>query len=136
MEAGPLEDWQQEVIGEEEEELLEDWAREGEEGGIKEDNGSKHEVDDMKEGSEDKMRTEEKRMNSMGLPFLTGISPAGFLSANRKKPGGTDHLVQVRTPHMVMSAGSCCFLNIWLMFTVFTWILPPLNSNVDTEILF
>lgn len=37
------------------------------------------------------------KMSSMGLPFLTGISPAGYLSANRKKLGGTDHPVQVRT---------------------------------------
>lgn len=118
IEAGPLEDWQQEVIGEEDEdaEPLEDWRREGEEGDIKEDKGSKRpQVDDITERCEGKMRTEEKKMNNMGLPFLTRISPAGFLSANRKKSGGTDHLVQVRTSHMVMSAGSCCFLNICLI---------------------
>uniref|UniRef100_A0A3Q1JX18 T-box domain-containing protein n=1 Tax=Anabas testudineus TaxID=64144 RepID=A0A3Q1JX18_ANATE len=42
---------------------------------------------------ETQQKREEDKMNSMGLPFLTGISPAGFLSANKKKPGGTDHLV-------------------------------------------
>ncbi|XP_022621822.1 MAX gene-associated protein [Seriola dumerili] len=68
-EAEPLQEHQQEVM--EEAEPLEDWQRQVEEG--------------MKK----------KKMVSMALPFLTGISPAGFLSANRKQPGGTDHLVQV-----------------------------------------
>lgn len=110
-EAGPLEDWQQEVM--EEEELLEDWQREVEEDDIKEDEGSKlPQVNNRKKTSEENIRTKEKKMTSMGLPFLTGISPAGFLSANRKKPGGTDHLVQVRTPLTVVAAGSSFFLGI------------------------
>lgn len=92
VEAGPLEDWQQEVSGDEEEaEPLEDWQWKGEEGDMKDKASKRVEVDNLKDRGEEKMRTEK-----MGLPFLTGISPAGFLSANRKKLGGTDHLVQVR----------------------------------------
>ncbi|XP_026195007.1 MAX dimerization protein MGA a isoform X3 [Anabas testudineus] len=90
-EEGVLVDWQQEVM-EEEAELWEDWQQEVEEGDIKEEGSKLPQVNDRKKTCE--VRTEDK-MNSMGLPFLTGISPAGFLSANKKKPGGTDHLVQV-----------------------------------------
>lgn len=38
---------------------------------------------------------EGRRRADMGLPFLAGVSPAGFLSANRKQPGDTDHVVKV-----------------------------------------
>ena len=37
-----------------------------------------------------------KRLMKMGLPFITGVSPAGVLSANTREPGGTDRLVQVK----------------------------------------
>lgn len=37
----------------------------------------------------------DQRMSDMGLPFLTGISPAGFLSATRKQPGERDHAIKV-----------------------------------------
>ncbi|XP_070776873.1 MAX dimerization protein MGA a [Enoplosus armatus] len=96
-EAEPLEDWQREVE-EEEAERLEDWQREVEEGDIEEEAGSTvHQVDDGRESSRKEMRSKKKKKErvSMALPFLTGISPAGFLSANRKQLGGTDHLVQV-----------------------------------------
>ncbi|KAK2826846.1 hypothetical protein Q5P01_021060 [Channa striata] len=86
-EVWPSEEWQQEVM--EEQELLEDWQREVDEDELKDDK-----VDD-EEKSGVRVKLDDTKMNSMGLPFLTGISPAGFLSANRKKPGGTDHLVQV-----------------------------------------
>ncbi|XP_039992476.1 MAX dimerization protein MGA a isoform X3 [Xiphias gladius] len=91
----PLEDWHQEVM--EVEEPLEDWQREVEEGDIQEEEVSTfHQVDDGRERSGGKMKIKaKKKMVSMALPFLTGISPAGFLSATRKQPGGTDHLVQV-----------------------------------------
>ncbi|XP_068456296.1 MAX dimerization protein MGA a [Clinocottus analis] len=87
-EAEPPEDWQREVEEEEEPdegqvEPLEDWQREVEE---EEEEGTKKEV---------KLVSKRKMMVSKALPFLTGVSPAGFLSANRKQPGGTDHLVQV-----------------------------------------
>uniref|UniRef100_A0A8P4G9F9 MAX gene-associated protein n=1 Tax=Dicentrarchus labrax TaxID=13489 RepID=A0A8P4G9F9_DICLA len=107
----PVEDWQQEVeeeepvenwqreVEEEEAAPPEDWQREVEEGDIEEEAGSTvHQVHDgRKSGREElKLRSEEKKkMASMALPFLTGVSPAGFLSANRKQPGGTDHTVQV-----------------------------------------
>ncbi|XP_067335658.1 MAX dimerization protein MGA a isoform X2 [Channa argus] len=87
-EARSPEEWQQEVM--EEEEPLEGWQRE-----LEEDELNNNEVDGEKEKSKEKMKAEETKMNNRGLPFLTGISPAGFLSANRKTPGGTDHLVQV-----------------------------------------
>lgn len=37
----------------------------------------------------------DQRRVDMGLPFLTGISPAGFLSATRKQPGEQDHAIKV-----------------------------------------
>ncbi|XP_071354656.1 MAX dimerization protein MGA a isoform X2 [Trachinotus anak] len=98
-EALPPEDRPREAM--EEAEPLEDWQREVEEGDIQEEEGSTlQQVDDGRERSGGKMKTEkkkkiQKKMVNMALPFLTGISPAGFLSANRKQPGGTDHLVQV-----------------------------------------
>lgn len=99
-EAEPLEDWQREVE-EEEAEPLEDWQRQVEEGDIEEEAGSAvHQVHDGRESNREmRMRSKKKKkkMVSMALPFLTGISPAGFLSANRKQAGGTDHLVQVKT---------------------------------------
>lgn len=120
-EEGVLVDWQQEVM-EEEAELWEDWQQEVEEGDIKEEGSKLPQVNDRKKTCE--VRTEDK-MNSMGLPFLTGISPAGFLSANKKKPGGTDHLVQVRT-------GYCYFLSIHSCEHLYSLDLHPssiLNPN-------
>lgn len=38
---------------------------------------------------------DDQRRADMGLPFLTGISPAGFLSATRKQPGEGDHAIKV-----------------------------------------
>ncbi|XP_050923742.1 LOW QUALITY PROTEIN: MAX dimerization protein MGA a [Lates calcarifer] len=82
-------------------EPLEDWQREVEEGDIQEEEEGPavQQVEEGRERSGGKMRIKTKkrrrRMVSMALPFLTGISPAGFLLANRKQPGGTDHLVQV-----------------------------------------
>jgi len=84
VEEEPPEEWQREVE-EEEPAPPEDWQREVEEGDIEE------EVEE-----EIKVVSKRKMMVSMALPFLTGVSPAGFLSANRKQPGGPDHLVQVR----------------------------------------
>ncbi|XP_059209138.1 MAX dimerization protein MGA a isoform X4 [Centropristis striata] len=95
----PLEDWQREVeeepLEEQEEEPLEDWQREVEED-VKEEMGSEDEpLHDGTESSRQEMKKKKKKMVSMALPFLTGISPTGFLSANKRQPGGTDHLVQV-----------------------------------------
>ncbi|XP_026164161.1 MAX dimerization protein MGA a isoform X2 [Mastacembelus armatus] len=91
----PLEDHQQEVM--EEEEPLEYWQREVEDGDIKEDERSTlHQVADGKmSGGKIEINAEKTTQVRMALPFLTGISPAGFLSANKKQPGGTDQLVQV-----------------------------------------
>ncbi len=102
-EVEPLEDWQREVE-EEEVEPLEDWQQEVEGGDVEEEAGlTVHQVHDRRESSREEMemRSQKKRERvSMALPFLTGISPAGFLSANRKQPGGTEHLVEVRMPHV------------------------------------
>ncbi|TKS87256.1 hypothetical protein D9C73_021380 [Collichthys lucidus] len=94
-EAEPLEDWQREVE-EDGAGPLEDWQREVEEEDIEEDmDSTAHHVHDGRERSKEEVRSKKKKMVTMALPFLTGISPAGFLSANRKQPGGTEHLVQV-----------------------------------------
>ncbi|XP_029350514.1 MAX dimerization protein MGA a isoform X2 [Echeneis naucrates] len=77
-------------------EPLEDWQREVEDSDTQEEVASTlHQAHVAEERSGRKIKAERKKMVSMALPFLTGISPAGFLSANRKQPGGTDHLVQV-----------------------------------------
>uniref|UniRef100_A0A3P8VXA8 MAX dimerization protein MGA n=1 Tax=Cynoglossus semilaevis TaxID=244447 RepID=A0A3P8VXA8_CYNSE len=47
------------------------------------------------ETSGQELRKEAKTEDSLALPLLTGISPAGFLSAKVKQPGGTDHVVEV-----------------------------------------
>lgn len=36
-----------------------------------------------------------KAMMGVALPFLQGVSPAGFLSASRRQPGGSDRVIQV-----------------------------------------
>ncbi|XP_034722316.1 ribosomal biogenesis protein LAS1L-like, partial [Etheostoma cragini] len=102
MEAEPPEDWQREVEEEEEEEEEgaeppEDWQREVEEDDLVEEEEVEPtgpQVHDERESSRTEMRNRKMMMVRMGLPFLTGVSPTGFLSANRKQPGGTDHLVQ------------------------------------------
>lgn len=91
-----LEDRQRE--GMEEEEPLDDWQQEVQEGDTEEKkNSTVHQEDDGKEGRREKMETKakNKKQVSMALPLLTGVSPAGFLSANKKQPRGTDHVVQV-----------------------------------------
>ncbi|KAM8737752.1 MAX dimerization protein MGA a isoform 5-T5 [Acanthopagrus schlegelii] len=103
-----FEDWQQEVE-EEEMEPLQDWRQEEEEAGpkealqqeleegeVKEEAGSTvRQVHDGRESRKEEKKPRSKVMVGMGLPFLTGISPAGFLSANKKQPGGTEHLIRV-----------------------------------------
>ncbi|XP_041669410.1 MAX dimerization protein MGA a isoform X3 [Cheilinus undulatus] len=115
-EAEPIEDWQREVE-QEEAETMEDWQREVEEEEVEpmedwqrkvqEEEAERQEVtrggEVESEGikadgwsiREEEITSEKERMVSLGLPFLTGVSPAGFLSTNRKQPGGTDHLIQV-----------------------------------------
>ncbi|CAN9501918.1 unnamed protein product [Ophioblennius macclurei] len=76
---------------EQDDETVEDWQRAVEEA-------------DLEEGQEDKEKEEvlrrktgwtQEMVGELGLPFLTGISPAGLLTANRKKPGGSNQLVKV-----------------------------------------
>lgn len=105
-EAESFEDWQQEVE-EEQVEPLQDWRQEAglketlqqelEEGEVKEEAGSTVcQVHDGRESRKEKKKPRSQKVTvGMGLPFLTGISPAGFLSANKKQPGGTDHLIRV-----------------------------------------
>ncbi|XP_062252885.1 MAX dimerization protein MGA a isoform X2 [Platichthys flesus] len=89
----PPEDWQQEIR--EEEKPPEDWQQELEEGEVQEEKGSTLMDNWSKRSGGGTKRKEKKEMVSLALPFLTGISPAGFLSARRRQPGGADHLVQV-----------------------------------------
>lgn len=104
----PLEDWQREV--EEEEVEPKD--------GTKEDNGRGHQVHDGKSSSRQKVRRKQRKVGAatvgMALPFLQGVSPAGFLSASRRQPGGSDRVIQVRWPpplfplHFLSHNSSCC----------------------------
>ncbi|XP_032403340.1 MAX dimerization protein MGA a isoform X1 [Xiphophorus hellerii] len=43
------------------------------------------------------LNSDKKRRTGMSLPFplLVGVSPSGFLSANKKKPGGSADVIQV-----------------------------------------
>ncbi|KAM9341612.1 MAX dimerization protein MGA a [Symphorus nematophorus] len=100
-EAEPLEAWQREVE-EEEAGPLEDWQREVEDDDMDEEEAAvstADQVHDRTESIKEEVRIpqkkKKKKMVRMALPFLTGISPAGFLSANKKQPGGTDQLIQV-----------------------------------------
>lgn len=93
-ESALFDDWQREVEPEEAELLDEeqpavgDGAREVEVGG--------EEREDLRpEAPERRKDKEGRRRADMGLPFLAGVSPAGLLSANRKQPGETDHVVKV-----------------------------------------
>ncbi|XP_037342588.2 MAX dimerization protein MGA a isoform X2 [Pungitius pungitius] len=91
VEAEPPEEWQREV----EAEPPEEWQREVEEGEIREEEEEDGSTDNLSSRKEKEVVSNRKSMVSMALPFLTGVSPAGFLSANRKRLGETDHLVQV-----------------------------------------
>lgn len=130
-EAAPLEDWQREVeeeeaeppeewqrhLEDEEAELLEDWQREVEEeeaesaederreaggSGVKEEAAAAvGPVHDGRGGGRGGF-LKKRKMVGMALPFLTGISPAGFLSAQPKEPGGADHLIRVSSAHLLL----------------------------------
>lgn len=52
------------------------------------------EREDIRQEVPDRQKEKDRRAD-MGLPFLAGVSPAGFLSANRKQPGETDHVIKV-----------------------------------------
>ncbi|XP_072221389.1 MAX dimerization protein MGA a isoform X4 [Leuresthes tenuis] len=108
-EAEPLEDWQKEMMEEaepledlqkemmKEAEPLEDWQKEVEEGDIEQEEESctGYQGDDGQKRSGEEMKSLKKRKGSVALPFLAGVSAAGFLSADKKQPGGTDHMIQV-----------------------------------------
>lgn len=87
------EDWQKEV--EEEVEPPEDWQKEVEEGDIEEETDvcSGDQVDDG-QGKIREVGSEKTRKFRMALS-LTGHAPVGLLSANKKQPGGTNHVIQV-----------------------------------------
>lgn len=93
-----FDDWQREMEPEEVEHL-EDKQHVAGDGAKEAALGSDSKCDDRAAiGQEVAERTKEKddqSMADMGLPFLTGISPAGFLSANPKQPGDQDHAVKV-----------------------------------------
>lgn len=67
---------------------------------IEEGEGGGHQVHDGKSSSSfgRKMKLKQRKVG-VALPFLQGVSPAGFLSANRRQPGGSDHVIQVVWPH-------------------------------------
>lgn len=110
--AEPVEDWQREVEEVEEEEEAEPMK------GAKEGEGRGHQVHDGKSGSGQKVRLKPRKVGvaavGVALPFLQGVSPAGFLSASRRQPGGSDHVIQVRWPFFFFPLGflsrdsSCC----------------------------
>lgn len=98
------------AVGQEESVLFDDWQREvePEEAELLEDErpvvgddvremevGGDEREDVRQEVPERPKEKDGQRRADMGLPFLTGVSPAGFLSANRKQPGETDHVVKV-----------------------------------------
>ncbi len=94
-EAESLEDWQQE-LEDEETDSLEDWQQEMEDSDVKEEAESRgHLIKETSRQEIKKSLRKKKKLVTLALPFLAGISPAGFLSANKKQPGGTDHLIQV-----------------------------------------
>lgn len=93
-----FDDWQREIEPEEVEHLDEERHAAGD--GVPEvgaGSASKCEGRAAVSGEAKKRRKEkdDQRMADMGLPFLTGISPAGFLSATRKQPGERDHAIKV-----------------------------------------
>lgn len=97
-ESAPFDNWQPEVESVEAERPEDERHAAGD--GVREAGvGSASKGDDGEDiGREVKERPKGKdgrRRANMGLPFLTGISPAGFLSANRKQPGERDHVIKV-----------------------------------------
>ncbi|KAK0140666.1 MAX gene-associated protein [Merluccius polli] len=88
-----VEDWQKEVEGEEE--AVEDWQKEVGGGAVedwqKEVEEDNNDLEEDNEGLEER----EKRMMKMGLPFLSGLSHAGFLTAKRRVSGEGNLLVQL-----------------------------------------
>ncbi|KAK5607674.1 hypothetical protein CRENBAI_024035 [Crenichthys baileyi] len=90
-EAEPVEDRQKEA------EPVEDCQKEVKEDDILKDGEecksfqSRHELERIT----DELNSVNSKMAGMALPFLTGAPPAGFLSANKKQLGGSDHVIQV-----------------------------------------
>lgn len=85
-----FDDWQREVEPEEAELLEDQQPVAGDD--IREVKGDERE--DVRQEVPDRWKEKDRRAD-MGLPFLAGVSPAGFLSANRKQPGETDHVIKV-----------------------------------------
>lgn len=136
--AESFEDWQQEVE-EEEVEPLQDWRQEAglkeslqqelEEGEVMEEAGSTVcQVHDGRENRKEKKKPRSQKVVAMGLPFLTGISPAGFLSANKKQPGGTDHLIRVTSAVLHVNSPQCLKVLVLIGF-----ILQTLNTETDSD---
>ncbi|MEQ2236554.1 hypothetical protein ILYODFUR_013983, partial [Ilyodon furcidens] len=110
-EVEPAEDWQKEVEPAEERqkeaEPTEDCQKEAEP--TEDCQKEVKEVDIQKDGEEcksyqarheveritDELNSVNRRRAGLALPFLTGPPPAGFLSANKKQLGGSDHVIQV-----------------------------------------
>lgn len=98
-----FDDWQREVEPEEAE-LLEDERPVA--GGDRETEGGGDAREDIRQDVPERPKEKDgRRRADMGLPFLTGVSPAGFLSANRKQPGETDHVVKVGIRRFLSSPG-------------------------------
>lgn len=96
----PLQDWQQEVEDDEVDSMkdCQQEVKEGRNRNEEEAGSAVHQVNNgrsSREGVNMTRRNNGPGLVGMGLPFLQGISPAGFLSANRKQPGGTDHVIRV-----------------------------------------
>lgn len=71
--------------------------------GIEEGEARGHQVHDGKSSSSgQKVKLKQKKvreaMVGVALPFLQGVSPAGHLSASKRQPGGSDHVIQVMWP--------------------------------------
>ncbi|XP_047201133.1 MAX dimerization protein MGA a isoform X4 [Girardinichthys multiradiatus] len=100
-EVEPAEDWQKEVEPAEdrqkEAEPMEDCQKEVKEDDIQKDGEecksyqARHELERIT----DELNSVNRRRAGLALPFLTGPPPAGFLSANKKQLGGSDHVIQV-----------------------------------------
>nr|XP_054597873.1 MAX dimerization protein MGA a isoform X4 [Nothobranchius furzeri] len=88
-----VEDWQKEVI--EETDVLEDWQKEVKKSEMKEESQCHSKYKDERQERSAKMKSNKKKIEGIALPSLKKVSPAGYLPANRKHPGGTDHLIQV-----------------------------------------
>ncbi|XP_062325538.1 MAX dimerization protein MGA a [Osmerus eperlanus] len=102
----------EEKEGQEGEDGMEDWQRELEDDfqeELEDEVEKKMEVEWRKSELESKEENK-KSLKYQGLPFLTGISPAGILTANKKQPGGSEKdLVQVNGrsyPHAKIQLGN------------------------------